>query len=182
MKTSLIVARDWQGVIGVDGKIPWHCPADMALFKQITSGEKKAIVMGRNTWDSLPVRPLPGRLNVVVTSSAYPLNPITRSASPDTGFQVVTSVVESIDVCERLGIEELIFIGGKGIYDEAVEIVDVAHISEMDVSSGLEAEDDGVVAFDYDFFNGLWTSDAIEPCYEAGSGKSLFTYHRFVRK
>ncbi|MCP5412968.1 MAG: dihydrofolate reductase [Alphaproteobacteria bacterium] len=61
----LVVAAAANGVIGVDGKIPWHISADLKRFKALTMG--KAIVMGRKTWDSLPRKPLPGRDNIVVT-------------------------------------------------------------------------------------------------------------------
>ena len=61
----LVVAIADNGVIGKDGAIPWHISEDMKRFKALTLG--LTIVMGRKTWDSLPKRPLPGRINVVVT-------------------------------------------------------------------------------------------------------------------
>jgi dihydrofolate reductase len=61
----LVVAIADNGVIGKDGAIPWHISGDMKRFKALTMGH--TIVMGRKTWDSLPKRPLPGRINVVVT-------------------------------------------------------------------------------------------------------------------
>jgi dihydrofolate reductase len=61
----LVVAIADNGVIGKDGGIPWRIPEDMKRFKAITMGH--TVVMGRKTWDSLPKKPLPGRMNVVVT-------------------------------------------------------------------------------------------------------------------
>jgi len=61
----LVVAIADNGVIGKDGAIPWRIPEDMKRFKAITMGH--TVVMGRKTWDSLPKKPLPGRVNVVVT-------------------------------------------------------------------------------------------------------------------
>jgi dihydrofolate reductase len=61
----LVVAIADNGVIGKDGGIPWRLPEDMKRFKALTLGH--TIVMGRKTWDSLPKKPLPGRVNVVVT-------------------------------------------------------------------------------------------------------------------
>src|SRR6187549_1889685 len=61
----LVVAIAQNGVIGNDGAIPWHISEDMKRFKALTMGH--TIVMGRKTWDSLPRKPLPGRINVVVT-------------------------------------------------------------------------------------------------------------------
>jgi dihydrofolate reductase len=67
MELKLIYARSRNGMIGRDGQLPWHLPADLAHFKQTTLGQ--AVVMGRKTWDSLPerFRPLPGRTNIVIT-------------------------------------------------------------------------------------------------------------------
>jgi dihydrofolate reductase len=61
----LVLALADNGVIGKDGGIPWHISEDMKRFKALTMGH--TVVMGRKTWDSLPIRPLPGRVNVVVT-------------------------------------------------------------------------------------------------------------------
>jgi dihydrofolate reductase len=61
----LVVAIADNGVIGKDGGIPWHISEDMKRFKALTMGH--TLVMGRKTWDSLPKKPLPGRINVVVT-------------------------------------------------------------------------------------------------------------------
>ena len=61
----LVVAIADNGVIGNDGGIPWHISEDLKRFKALTLNH--TIVMGRKTWDSLPRKPLPGRVNVVVT-------------------------------------------------------------------------------------------------------------------
>lgn len=63
----LIVARAQNGVIGVDGKLPWHLPADLRRFKQLTIGAP--MIMGRKTFDSLPGL-LPDRRHIVLTRSA----------------------------------------------------------------------------------------------------------------
>ena len=66
-RLHLIFARAANGVIGRDNALPWHLPEDLAHFKLTTLGSP--VIMGRKTWDSLPPRfkPLPGRLNIVVT-------------------------------------------------------------------------------------------------------------------
>ena len=61
----LVLAVAENGVIGKKGAIPWHISDDMKRFKALTLGH--TVVMGRKTWDSLPKKPLPGRINVVVT-------------------------------------------------------------------------------------------------------------------
>ena len=66
----MVWAQARGGVIGADGGLPWHLPEDLALFRRLTTGS--TVVMGRRTWESLPdrFRPLPGRVNVVLTSDA----------------------------------------------------------------------------------------------------------------
>ena len=64
---ALIAALADNRVIGIDNRLPWHLPADLKHFKAVTIG--KPIIMGRKTWDSLG-RPLPGRLNLVVSRQA----------------------------------------------------------------------------------------------------------------
>ena len=67
MPLHMIYARARNGVIGKQGQLPWHLPEDLAHFKRTTLGQP--VVMGRVTWESLPekFRPLPGRINVVVS-------------------------------------------------------------------------------------------------------------------
>jgi dihydrofolate reductase len=67
---NLIYARAANGVIGRNNALPWHLPEDLAHFKRTTLG--CPVIMGRKTWDSLPprFRPLPGRLNIVLTRDA----------------------------------------------------------------------------------------------------------------
>ncbi|MCL5746674.1 MAG: dihydrofolate reductase [Patescibacteria group bacterium] len=65
MKISIIAAIDEKRGIGKNGKLPWNIPEDLKRFREVTNGHP--IIMGRKTWDSLPVRPLPNRYNVVIT-------------------------------------------------------------------------------------------------------------------
>ena len=105
----LIYARAANGVIGKDNRLPWHLPEDMAHFKRSTLG--CPVIMGRKTWDSLPpkFRPLPGRLNIVVTR--------------DTGFVTEgASVAHSLEAARGLcpaGSTAWV-IGGAQIYAQAL--------------------------------------------------------------
>ena len=66
MEIHLIWAQDFEGGIGIGGKLPWHISEDLKNFKQLTLDTK--IVMGRKTWESLPVKPLPQRKNIVLST------------------------------------------------------------------------------------------------------------------
>jgi len=63
---SMIWAEALDGTIGINNTIPWHVPEDFKYFKNTTLNS--TVVMGRNTWESLPQKPLPGRRNIVLTS------------------------------------------------------------------------------------------------------------------
>lgn len=80
----MVWAQGRGGVIGADGGLPWHLPEDLALFRRLTTGS--TVVMGRRTWESLPerFRPLPGRVNVVLTSDdGWSAEGALRAASVD---------------------------------------------------------------------------------------------------
>lgn len=107
---SLVWAMAENGVIGSGGTLPWSLPDDLAHFKRLTHGH--AVLMGRRTWDSLWLQPLPGRLNIVLTR-----NP---AFSAD-GAQVVTS----LDQAFELGAADRMFcIGGAILFDEVMHRAD----------------------------------------------------------
>ena len=104
---SLIVAMSSNGVIGRDGDLPWHLPADLRHFKKTTMGHH--LIIGRATWDELG-RPLPGRTMVVVTRN--------RGFSAE-GVLVAHSVEEALS---QVRDDEEPFIGGGAeIYRQALE-------------------------------------------------------------
>ena len=123
MRINLILARAANGVIGLDGTMPWHLPEDMAHFKQQTAGAP--VIMGRKTWDSLPprFRPLPGRRNIVVTRQ------------PDwhaEGAQRAASLQEALHACEHDRSPEAWVIGGAQIYAEAEPLAQRAIVTEIE--------------------------------------------------
>lgn len=120
IKLTLVVAYAKNRVIGRDNALPWRLPADLAHFKRTTLG--KPIVMGRKTWDSLG-RPLPGRLNVVVS----------RNAGLDApGATVVGSLQQALEVCEAAGAQEACIIGGEAIFSLALPLADTVIATEID--------------------------------------------------
>lgn len=66
MTLGAIWAQSLDGIIGDGAGMPWHLPEDLKHFKETTLGSP--IIMGRRTWESLPVKPLPGRKNIVLSS------------------------------------------------------------------------------------------------------------------
>lgn len=123
---TLVVARARNGAIGKGGKIPWHAPEDLAMFQRETTGG--AIVMGRRTWQSLPVRPLKNRLNIVVSRDA------------GVAGTVVGSVQEAVAAGHRAGHRRVYGIGGERIYAEMLPMADRLLITEVDLEiSGADA-------------------------------------------
>jgi len=121
MKTfDIVVAADEHLGIAKDGDLPWRLPADLKHFKRTTTetsdpNERNAVIMGRKTWESVPenYRPLPGRLNVVLSRRAgYEL--------PD-GVWLAGSIDEAL---RRLGdapdIDSVFVVGGGAVYTEAI--------------------------------------------------------------
>ena len=124
--TSLIWAQSTSGVIGRDGTIPWQLPEDMARFKDLTMGH--TVIMGRRTWESLPVkfRPLPGRRNVVLTR-----NPHYEAQ----GAEVITSLDDV------LALPDTWVIGGSEIYHLAMPAATRCEVTEVEIDLRLEDED-----------------------------------------
>jgi dihydrofolate reductase len=123
MRVSLIVAVAKNRVIGDSGKLPWRFSSDLKKFKEITTG--KAVIMGRKTWDSLPRRPLPGRLNIVVTRSA--------GFNAD-GASVAASVEAALSIAAQAGHGEVMVIGGAQIYKAFLSRADRVYATELDSS------------------------------------------------
>jgi len=120
-RLHLIYARASTGVIGKDYVLPWHLPEDMAHFRRATMG--CPVIMGRKTWDSLPpkFRPLPGRLNIVVTRD---------TAWQAAGALRAGSVSQAAALCPP-GSDAWV-IGGAQIYAAALPLADSAVITEIE--------------------------------------------------
>jgi dihydrofolate reductase len=116
---TLIVARAENGAIGRDGMIPWHLPEDLLSFQRETLGG--ALIMGRKTWESLPVKPLSKRLNIVV------------SARPETAEVVAPSVAAAVELASSQGYDRVYGIGGARIYEEMLPFANRLLISEVEL-------------------------------------------------
>ncbi len=100
---SIIVAETNKHGIGYNGRLPWSVPEDMRHFARMTKG--CTVIMGRNTWESLPFRPLPNRKNVVITSKR--IEGVERFACLDEALSVTTDD------------NKVWVIGGARLYNEA---------------------------------------------------------------
>jgi len=122
---AIVVARARNGVIGADGGLPWRLKSDMALFKATTLF--KPVIMGRKTWDSLPKKPLPGRLNIVLSRDG--------SFMPH-GAVACEQFTEAVEIAreqaEEDGAEEVCVIGGVALFQLALPKARRLYLTEVD--------------------------------------------------
>lgn len=115
MLYSIIIACCLNGGIGYNDRIPWNIKEEMKLFKRITTGDIEynginAVIMGRNTWESLPNKPLQNRLNIIITSDKDFIN--------YDNVISFTNLDDAFKYCENNNnIREVFVIGGKRIYE-----------------------------------------------------------------
>jgi dihydrofolate reductase len=122
---TLIVARSLNGAIGKDNRIPWELPEDLAFFQRETLGG--AIIMGRRTWESLPVRPLRNRLNCVVSSVEQG------------SVKTFPKPMRAVRFCYEQGYRRIYGIGGESIYRELLPVS--ARLLVTEVGLNIEGAD-----------------------------------------
>jgi dihydrofolate reductase len=153
---TIVAAVARNGVIGVDGGLPWRLPDDLRRFKELTLGH--VLVMGRKTYESIG-HPLPGRATIVVT----------RNPRWDAGVaevRVVRSVDDAIEAAAAIDPEAFV-VGGAQVYAAALPIADRLELTWVD------AEPDGDTRFpdvDWDEWHELRR--------EEGDGVAYATYAR----
>ena len=156
MTVTIVAAVARNGVIGVDGGLPWRLPDDLRRFKELTLGH--VLVMGRKTYESIG-HPLPGRATIVVT----------RNPRWDAGVaevRVVRSVDDAIEAAAAIDPEAFV-VGGAQVYAAALPIADRLELTWVD------AEPDGDTRFpdvDWDEWHELRR--------EEGDGVAYATYAR----
>jgi dihydrofolate reductase len=128
MRLHLIFAKSRNGVIGNNNTLPWHLPEDLTHFKKTTLG--CPVIMGRKTWDSLPskFRPLPGRLNIVITR---------QTDWQAAGTQTAHSIEQTCALCPPDS--DAWVIGGAEIYAQAAPQASTAVITEIDADFAGDA-------------------------------------------
>ena len=108
---NIIVATTKNNGIGYSGGIPWHNKSDLQHFKNCT--KDGIVIMGRKTWESLPIKPLPKRLNIVLSRN--------KEFRLDLPVIVVDSLMSAFNVCSGSGNDKKIWIiGGEKLYRESM--------------------------------------------------------------
>ena len=121
MKIHLIWAQDQNGGIGKEGKLPWNISEDLKNFKKLTLNS--TILMGRHTWESLPIKPLPNRKNIVLSSQNMP------------EVESYSSVKECVEKLDAQGTSTLFVIGGSKVYQKFIHRADELHITFVDINT-----------------------------------------------
>ena len=125
MHIAIYVAIAENGVIGSKGGLPWRLSTDLKRFKAGTMG--KPIVMGRKTWESFPKRPMPGRLNVVVTrDNTYRAEGAETAPSLQDAIALAKVRARCMSVAD-----EICVIGGGEIYRQALPLADRLHVTHV---------------------------------------------------
>ena len=119
MTRSIIVAKAMNQVIGNNGRLPWHLPADMQHFKDTTLGHH--VIMGRKTFESLP-GPLPGRKLIILSRNL-------NYQAPDS--LVAPELRAALALAEQASETEVFIAGGGAVYAEALPWVDKLYLTEV---------------------------------------------------
>ena len=119
IEIHLIWAQDDTGGIGINGKLPWHISSDLKNFKKITLNS--IIIMGRKTWDSLPIKPLPKRTNIVL------------SKNKQTSVTTYNSYDECIKSLKKKNVKKIFIIGGRSIYKLFFNDAQYLHITNINL-------------------------------------------------
>ena len=121
MNINMIWAQDINNAIGKDGDLPWRIPEDLKNFKNITNNA--TIIMGRKTWDSLPIKPLPNRRNIVISSMEQ--KDVESYTSIEKCIDLLTNTEKDLDVY---------IIGGMSIYKFFYKYANTLYITFIDQS------------------------------------------------
>lgn len=118
MDIHLIWAQDKYGGIGKNGKLPWHISEDLKHFKALTLNS--TIIMGRKTWDSLPIKPLPNRTNIILSKTQQNEN-------------TYNSFEECLTALRKQNANKIFIIGGRTIYKLFFNYADYLHITNIKI-------------------------------------------------
>ncbi len=116
MNISIVVAADEKNGIGKKNQLPWHLPADLKHFRELTIGFP--VIMGRKTFDSMG-KPLSKRRNIVITRQNLVIE----------GCEIVHSLEDALELCK--GEEKVAIIGGATIFEQSMHFVDTIHFTRI---------------------------------------------------
>jgi dihydrofolate reductase len=116
LEAILAIARN--NAIGLDGKLPWHLPVELKLFKEVTM--RHVLIMGRKTYESLPGR-LPNREHIIISQTLTSIH----------GVHIAISVEHALSIAESLAAQKVFVIGGKRIFDELIPQCNAIHVSRI---------------------------------------------------
>jgi len=122
-RIALVVARADNGVIGKDGKLPWHIPADLQFFKRVTLG--KPVIMGRKTYESIG-KPLPRRTNIVLTR-----NQKWNADGVLVAHRELDALALAYEDAHRTGVDEIMIIGGAEVAYEFMPKISRIYLTEV---------------------------------------------------
>ncbi|MDP5136680.1 type 3 dihydrofolate reductase [Rheinheimera baltica] len=125
MIISMVAAMAANRVIGKDNQMPWHLPADLKHFKQVTMG--KPVVMGRKTFESIG-RVLPGRRNIVISR---------QQPEQNQGAEWVTSLEQAFVLLQEQA--EIMIIGGAQIYHQCLPLAKRLYLTKIDLETDGDA-------------------------------------------
>jgi len=114
---KLIAAVSENGVIGLDGRLPWYMPEDLKRFRKLTLGT--SVVMGRKTLESLDGKPLPSRKNYVISS--------TLDENHMSGVSICRDVESALEMTNR----DCFVIGGENVYRQTIDLADMLYITRV---------------------------------------------------
>jgi len=117
-KISIIVAIAENFAIGKDNQLLWHIPADLKRFKKITGHHQ--VIMGKLTYESLPLRPLPNRKNIVISD-----NPMDSFD----GCTTVHSIEDAVELCNEQ--DESFIIGGGSVYKQFLPLCNKLYLTQV---------------------------------------------------
>lgn len=164
-RVSIIVAATENDAIGRGGAMLYHLPGDLRRFKRLTMGHP--IIMGRRTFESLPKGALPGRRNIVVTSSADFNAP---------GTEVARSLVEAVEMASDADVAYII--GGGQVYREAFAFADEIELTRIHATAA--DADTFIPAIDPAVWREAELTD--EPEAQALDTEPHYTFHRYLRR
>jgi dihydrofolate reductase len=162
MSISIIVAIAHNNAIGKDNDLLWHISDDLKRFKKITTGHK--IIMGKNTFLSLPIRPLPNRTSIVITDDP---------TDNYEGCIMAYSIEDAMSKCEQN--EECFIIGGGSVYSQFLPLAEKLYLTKVD--RNYEAD-----TFFPEIKEDEWELIEKEDHIDAENNSLPFSFQTYIRK